>query len=355
MSDLKIIAIADTHLKNVDKYGTRVDGVSSRLEDNLEGIKKSIQHALDVNADYWIHLGDVYDKINPSELLRKKFFETIAPIIGKIPIIILIGNHDTDLKSTYSLMADKKLLDSIDPSLFKIVSEPAKVNLKGYKTILLPWVKEEKIVKLLKSTTGALVFGHLEVKGAQPSGTEFILREGITPKLFNKHLMSFFGHYHKAQEASKWMYLGSSHKVDMGERGQSKRFLEINLTGEEVTYEEFLIDKRRFIQRTITEEEPGLPICEKGDIIKLIIEGRRNWVFSQDFRALKKELRDLGAQKVVIETKIIKAKVEDKKSEFDSSLSWEELVEAFCKEKEAKDKTEYGKKLFRGEVEIESK
>lgn len=349
----KAVIIADSHLKNVDKYGIKgTDGINSRLVDNLQGLEKSVRFALENKVDYWIHLGDVFHKINPEERLRNLFFKTIAPLLGKIPVIIVVGNHDTNMQDVHSLMTDHNVLNTLNDGWFKVIDEPIPVKLNGVKCLLIPWTHEDKIASILKNYEDTYIFGHFQVKGAQPSGTEFILREGITPSLFNKHHMAFLGHYHKIQSANHWMYVGSTHKIDMGERGQKKRFLYLKVDNEEWETTNIYIDEREFIQIELRENEELKDIDFKGAVIKLVLSGSKTWIYSQDFNQIKRDLFDRGAFKVFIDTKVIRGQtIEGKPLDYKSVSSWDIVVGRFAKLKGAEGYIKFGQQIFKEDIE----
>jgi len=189
MSEFSAVITSDLHIRSVDKYGKiNPEGLNTRLQDRLDNINKSINYAIEHEADYWICLGDVFDKINPAEMLRDKFIKTISPLIEhNISIIILIGNHDTDFK-VHSFMTEAKLLNTLDSKAITIISEPVTMKLKGVECLFIPFTDDDDaITALLKKYKKKIVFGHFGVNGAVVSNTEYIMSTGVNQKLFDQH------------------------------------------------------------------------------------------------------------------------------------------------------------------------
>ena len=148
---LTAVITSDIHLKTTDKYAKILpSGINSRLQDRLDHLTKSVNFAIEKKVDYWLCLGDVFDKINPAEILRQKFVQVLAPLIkNKIPIIILIGNHDTDYK-VYSFMTETDLLNTLETDALIIISEPTQLILKGIECLFIPFIPDEEVAEQLR-------------------------------------------------------------------------------------------------------------------------------------------------------------------------------------------------------------
>lgn len=353
----KAVIVADLHLKTTDKYGKILpSGMNSRLQDKLDALAKSVKYAIEHGVDYWIFLGDIFDKINPAELLRQKFIEAITPLIKEnIKIIILVGNHDTDFK-IYSLMSETALLGSFNQSAIRIVSEPSMVQLKGVNCLMLPWSDDRAdnqiAVRKLTDKTDLVIFGHIGVAGALVTGSEIVLNEGISPKLFQNHRFAFLGHYHKPQSTKTWMYVGSIAKEDFGERNDKKGFIYAEI-GEDTLKHKFIdVKDRVFFQHTINQEDdPDFKTLQKwhnleGRIVKLIFVGDEDWYLGFNLGEIRsKVLKEGQAHKIFIDyqtTYQYKTRV----PEVDASSSWDEGIEAYCKRQKKSDLVELGKSIL---------
>lgn len=122
---MKITCISDLHLRLTDSMGVMENGLNSRLSDRLASCGTAIEVATSSKSDVFIIDGDIFDKINPPEKLRKLFIKhVVAPLINfNIPIIINVGNHDTNF-DIVSFESEVELLESISNSYIKLIREP---------------------------------------------------------------------------------------------------------------------------------------------------------------------------------------------------------------------------------------
>ena len=350
----KAIIVSDFHLRNVDKHGKILpSGINSRLQDRLDHIKKSVDYAINKEVNYWICLGDVFDKINPPEALRERFIKSLTPLIkAGIKIIILIGNHDTD-NQIYSFMTEANLLASLDNTLIRIISKPKKVKLGGVDCLFIPWTDDTTIRKHLKKHSDCIVFGHFGVKGATVSGTEYVMSEGIEPALFKSHRMAYLGHYHKSQETKKWMYVGSIAKVDFGERNDIKGFVSLRASSTKLVQKFIDVKDREFIHHVVDQEEdPDFEVLSewhnlKGKVIKLIFKGDEDWYLRFNMGEVRSTLLNkLEVHRLTIDRE---TEITDRLRvpEIDTSTSWDKSIEIYCKENDHKDRAELGKALIK--------
>jgi len=349
----KAVITTDLHLRTTDKYGKILpNGMNSRMQDLLGHLKTSVDYAIHQQADYWICLGDVFDKINPPETLRKAFVEVLAPLVHKkIPIIILIGNHDTDAK-VYSLMTESGIFEMLGSGAVTVLADPCEMELGGIECLMLPWQPDEIIAEWLRKTKNKIVFGHFGVDGALVSGTEYVLSIGLNQKLFNHHRYTYLGHYHKAQKAKKWCYVGSLHKVDFGERNDKKGFYWVEASKEKISHKFIDVKDRPFFQHTIYEKEDKefetLHKWEslKGYIVKLIFIGEEDWYLRFNMTELRSIiLKKLEAHKMFFEHKTeLQNRV--RVPEIDASSSWSEGIEFYCKKTKRPDMIDIGKSIL---------
>lgn len=349
---LDIVAIADTHLKATEKYGKpNADGTNSRLQDKLDAIEQAVKYAIDNEADLFVHLGDVYDKINPSEFLRSKFLRAIKPLIGKIPIVIVIGNHDTD-ENVFSLMADDVLLETLQSEDIMIFEDPIELEIEGVEFLIVPWKKDAIIEKELKSTKDKIVLGHFGVDGAVASGSEFVLSKGISQTLFDRHLYTFLGHYHRYQHTDKFMYVGSIARADFGERNDPKGFVHIKVSGKKVKSKFISTHDRTFFQYTVNEgEDPSFNELYnwdslEGNIVKIIFHGPEDWYLSFNLSEVRHRVVDvLGAHRIFIDHKK-PGLAKDLSMDIDISSNWRDGLEFYTSKKKRKDMLKLGEQII---------
>jgi DNA repair exonuclease SbcCD nuclease subunit len=357
---MRSVWVTDIHLKTTDPHGKIMpDGINSRLTDRINHIKQTVDHAIKIKADYWICLGDVFDKINPPEVLRNLFFDAIAPLFqAGIKVIIIIGNHDTDFR-VHSFMADERFINTINANTplgdqFKVIAEPTELDLNGTKAYAVPYDHPDEIAKTLaayKSKAGTLLLGHFDVKGALVGGTEFAMTNGIPQSLMDGFRYSILGHYHKFQKTKKWMYIGSVSIVDWGEADDKKGFLQLDDTGK-LKIEFIAFKERTFFHHKIFQvDDPDFSALGtwsdfNGHIVKLTFIGDEDWYLTFNKQEIKsKVLKTLGAHKLSIAHSTTR-NLGDKHPEIDVSTSWVEGVEFYCKKKGKPDMLELGKEIL---------
>jgi DNA repair protein SbcD/Mre11 len=351
---LRAVITTDLHLRTTDKYGKILpNGRSSRLQDCLDHLAKSVTYAIEHKATHWICLGDVFDKINPAESLRNAFVEVLAPLVQhKIPIIVLIGNHDTDAK-VYSLMTESSIFNMLDSNAITVLSEPCEMQLEGVDTVMIPWTTDEVVAEWLTKTKDKIVFGHWGVDGALVSGTEFVLSLGVNQKLFDHHRYTYLGHYHKPQATKKWMYIGSLHKVDFGERNDKKGFLWLKASNEKIEHKFIDVNDRPFFQHTINEsEDPDFAQLYKwesldGYVVKLIFVGEEDWYLRFNMGEIRSRiLKSLEAHKLFFEHRSLNES-RIRVPEIDTSSSWQDGIDVYCKKQKRPDMVDLGTEILK--------
>ncbi len=355
-----VVIVSDSHLKPAPKYGKMLaNGINSRLKDALENIKKSVDYAIEHKVLYWIHLGDIFDKLNPPESLRSAFLETISPLSAHgIKVIILIGNHDTD-GVNYNLMSDKHLLASLGLEDIMIVKDPCQLSLRTniqgvkVKATFIPWVEEKIILEWMQKSEDTVVFGHFGISGALVNGTEYLMTSGISQKLLNIPIYTFAGHYHCHQTTPQFMYIGSSYKVDFGERKEYKGFISAQLyPTAKPTFLFIDVHDRRFLQHIIhqTEDPDFNKLDEWKDmhdaVLKLRFIGAEDWFHEFNMGAIRSHLlNELNVHKLFIEqTFTDRASAVNKDVHLTSS--WLEGLQAYVTEMKEPDMLEIGQQIL---------
>lgn len=353
---MKAVLVADLHLKTTDPNGKILpSGLNSRLVDKMNNLKSAIDRAIKEEVDYFIILGDVFDKINPPEVLRDLFFETIAPLFkAQIPIIILVGNHDTDFK-IHSFMADQKFISALEATgdQFKIISEPTEIDLGGTPSVFVPYNHPDEIMKFLvsyRASKGKLLLGHFDVKGALVGGTEFAMQNGVPQNLLDGFRYSFLGHYHKHQRTKKWMYIGSGSIVDWGEAEDKKGYVLLTDEGKlNITFIQYP-ERTFFHHKVFQSDDPDFEALGTwedldGHIVKLTFIGDEDWYLQFNKTELKTRiLKDLGAHRLSIAHST--SRTRDRAPEIDVSTGWIEGVEYYCKKSNRPDMLELGKEIL---------
>ena len=297
---MKFIHTADIHF-GMENYG-RIDpktGIHSRLLDFEMSLNKCIDHAIKLNVDFFLFAGDAYKTANPSptqqQLLLRCFMRLYE---AKIPVVIVVGNHDNPLSFGKAHALD--VFKLLPVSGFHVFAKPATLLLETksgpIQIVGVPWPNRHNIsmkeafyartaleltqhisdslaqiisdlAQTLDPTLPALLTGHLTVASGLFSGSEKRAIYGHDPVLMPSQLAIKpfdyvgLGHLHRFQNVNKdgkvpVIYSGSIDRIDFGERKEDKGFCVVTIHDKEKTEYEFVkIETRPFIQIEVTLQE----------------------------------------------------------------------------------------------------
>jgi len=306
---MRITAISDIHLRNIDSWGVIQEGINSRLRDRINILKFAINYGIENKSDLFVIGGDICDKMNPSESLRKIFIETaVIPLVNAgIPIVLVVGNHDTNF-SISSFETDSLLLDSVKEGILTFVSSPIILDIQNNPIYFIPYGAD-----IPQENEGCrILFGHHGIEGAE-TGVGVKQRAGEEKQAldFKAFEYTFLGHYHKPQELitsyqhNRIIYIGSTNIWDMGERLDKKRLLDITVE-DKITIKSILLPERKFLQLEIKEGESWEFTDDIRDAcVKTIYRGSRKWINSLDFESIRRAYEQFSPHRVIPEIKII--------------------------------------------------
>jgi exonuclease SbcD len=265
---MKFIHTADLHL-GVENYG-KIDastGIHSRFLDFKKNLEYCIDVALEKNVDLFLLCGDAYKTSQPTPTQQRLLVTQLLRLQReKIPVVIVIGNHDNPFSFGKSHALD--VFDYLPVEGFYVISRPEKllINTKSgpVQIVGIPWptrnillLSEQHRVKsqsevssYLSKSLGEIVLsfaqsldpfvpailaGHLSVSTGIYSGSERSALVGNDVTLLPSQLsLSQFdyvalGHLHKYQNLNinnipPIVYSGSLEKIDFGERDDEKGF-----------------------------------------------------------------------------------------------------------------------------------
>jgi len=241
----------------------------------------------------------------------------------------------------------------LDSNAITVLDQPCEMELEGVETLMVPWTTDDIVSEQLMKHKNKIVFGHWGVDGALVSGTEFVLSLGVSSKLMDQHRYTYLGHYHKPQITKKWMYVGSLHKVDFGERNDKKGFLYLEATPEKITHKFIDVKDRPFFQHNVNQEEdPDFSQLFKWEsledyVVKLVFTGEEDWYLRFNMGEIRSRiLNTLGAHKLFFEHKSLNES-RIRVPEIDSSTSWQEGIEVYCKKNQRPEMVELGTELLK--------
>ena len=250
-------------------------------------------------------------------------------------------------------MTESSIFNMLDSNAITVLDQPCEMELNGVETLMVPWTTDDVVSEWLTKTKNKIVFGHWGVDGALVSGTEYVLSLGVSGKTMDHHRYTYLGHYHKPQVTPKWMYVGSLHKVDFGERNDKKGFLWLEATPDKIEHKFIDVKDRPFFQYTINQsEDPDFSQLFKwetleGYVVKLIFVGEEDWYLRFNMGEIRSRiLNTCGAHKLFFEHKTL-AESRIRVPEIDSSTSWQEGIEVYCKKTKRPDMVELGMDILK--------
>ena len=227
--------------------------ISFRTADYLRAFRYIVNDSIkNVKPDLMVIVGDIYDTFSPANDVRSFFNEQMALLKeAKIPVILLVGNHDICRKH-HALQP----LKALNLKSLKVIEEPTVLEFNDHTLLLFPHSFEveknnlsmkESFVKFIEESKDKIIdpkktlfFGHFGVKGATMKMYE---KEG-QKKLFkdpnSKHISLddldeigashvFLGDYHMHQyldtKKCTAVYTGSIEKSDVSEKDDKKGYV----------------------------------------------------------------------------------------------------------------------------------
>ena len=255
---MKLLHFSDLHIgmENYAKLDPET-GLSTRLLDFFKTFDFIVETAFEENVDAVLFAGDAYKTRDPNPTQQRGFGERIAKLAKKIPVILVVGNHDTpnaegkaNTLDIYSALEIENVWVSRHPEILQIPTKSGELQV-----VTLPWLHKndykviaEKLKLLyekIKSPPAggpAIFLSHAEIEGAA-FGSEKGLAIGsdVTiplPLLQDKRLSYVaLGHIHKHQVLSNppaggplIVYSGSPQRIDFGEEKEEKGICLVEIT-----------------------------------------------------------------------------------------------------------------------------
>lgn len=247
---MNLLHTADLHIgmSNYSKLDPET-GLDSRLMDFLNTFDKMVDFAIKNQVDAFLFAGDAYKTRDPSPTQQRGFGERIKKLAkAGIPVILVIGNHDTPNAEGKANTLDIYSALEIDNVYVSRKVETLNIPTKSgnLQIVTAPWLHKADLKTIgdkllscyesLKSNAPAVLVGHLEVEGSS-FGSEKGLCIGndvtVPLSLLTDKRLSYvaLGHIHKCQVlynpptgGPPVIYCGSPERIDFGEEKEDKSF-----------------------------------------------------------------------------------------------------------------------------------
>lgn len=297
---MKLLHFADLHI-GMTNY-SKIDpdtGLESRLLDFFKTLDFIVDTAIKEEVDCVLFAGDTYKTRDPSPTQQRGFGERIKKLTkNKIPVVLVVGNHDSPNVETKANTLDIYSTLEVDNIYVFRKPELAKIETKSgpLQIVAVPWLQKaeyktigEKLVgfyEKLKKDAPAVLVGHLEVDGAS-FGSEKSLAIGsdvtVPLSLLTDRRLSYvaLGHIHKHQVLAKdppVLYSGSPERIDFGEEKEEKGVCLVEIHKSKANFGFIPTNARKFLTITIdlkgNDQNPTQTIIEaieKNDVADKII------------------------------------------------------------------------------------
>ena len=290
LEPLQLIHVSDIHFGSGEAHGclNPQTGLNIRFEDFVAALDRTVQYAIDIEADVFLFSGDAYKTANPEPIYQKMFAHQLKRLSdGGIKTILLVGNHDQILRST----------DSHSMSVFQSLSVPGVITIDkptflkietrrgAFQLIGLPHITRHQLVTMeqynqlaaaeidrllvqqvsktlndyysqLDTSLPAVATAHMTVDKAL-AGIEQELLVGYTltfpENIFVNENIDYvaLGHVHRHQVVRRSnpaiVYAGSLERVDFGEEKEDKGFVHVQLARRNTRYSFQSISPRPFV------------------------------------------------------------------------------------------------------------
>lgn len=244
-----LLHTSDWHL------GKHLHGVSL-LDDQAYALEHFLEIVREVRPELVIIVGDVFDRINPSEEALELLNTTLQKLVGelKVKTVVLPGNHDSSRRLTFgSWLHDKQGLHivgsleaALSPITFEDADGPIHLHAIPYLDpfVINSYFRTQKIQthggagtallehltrfrRLRKKAVRGLVAAYLQLEGVHAEGSERLLHgeleEGVKPSAFESLSYAALGFLHQAQSfgaKQELCYSGSLTSLDFVEHDQ---------------------------------------------------------------------------------------------------------------------------------------
>lgn len=320
---MKLLHFSDLHIgmENYAKLDPET-GLSTRLLDFFQTFDFIVEKAFEEEVDGVIFAGDAYKTRDPNPTQQRGFGERIKKLAKKgIPVILVVGNHDTpnaegkaNTLDIYSALEIDNVWVSRKPELLQIPTKSGPLQV-----ITLPWLHKndyksvgDKISSLyekIKPDSPAIFLSHAEVEGAA-FGSEkgMAIQNDVTIPLSlltdrRLHYVAL-GHIHKHQVLSKdplVVYSGSPQRIDFGEEKEEKGFCLVQIQNGKTNFQFISTNARQFLTIEVnlkpTDATPTQTVLDeikahdvKDKIVKVIINIPADLNESLDMGRIKKAL-----------------------------------------------------------------
>ncbi|MBU7015498.1 MAG: exonuclease SbcCD subunit D [Theionarchaea archaeon] len=295
-----IVHAADAHL-GVTRY-QRIDtetGLNVRMMDFCSAFEQVVTHVLEIRPDAFVFSGDLFDRVNPTNFIRKFAQDQLKRLSAHtITTFLIPGNHETPrskgVRNPLSLY--------LDIPFIHIRLEPFQKDVGPYTIAGVPFTRDpvQYIPPPREGRINVLML-HAVVEGAVWGSERFMeyVDDTVKAGLVPPYAYCALGHVHRHQALSNMVYSGSLERYDFNEKDEKKGFVVYDddydfvaiPSRDMIDFEYTCTGKTGF---EITEESQSLLTNIQDKIVRLILKGELDPVTRKDtnFTLIREKAQD---------------------------------------------------------------
>jgi len=231
---------SDTHLGHAQYTRTDEHGLNQREQDHASAFMSVIDRAVTAKPDLFIHAGDLFDGVRPSNRALATALEGFLRLSrAGIPTVLIAGNHEhPKLRETGSPFRLFAHLDHVHP-VFQGRGETVTLSVGG---------QTVRVHAVPQCADNAALAAEIAVIERPSSGMDVLVVHGAVATMkafshaeFNEQTLEpgwfdarfdyvALGHFHGLQQvADRAWYCGAPERVSIAEAGQEKGFLDVQV------------------------------------------------------------------------------------------------------------------------------
>lgn len=221
-----IVHAADAHL-GVTRY-QRIDtetGLNVRMMDFCNAFDHLVSQVLEIRPDAFVFSGDLFDRVNPTNFIRKFAQDELKQLSShNINTFLIPGNHETPrskgVKNPLSLY--------LDIPYICVGLEPFQKDVGPYTIAGVPFSQDPvQYIPSPKEGRINILMLHAVVEGAVWGSERFMeyIDETVKPGMVPPYTYCALGHIHRHQALSNMVYSGSLERYDFNEKDEKKGFV----------------------------------------------------------------------------------------------------------------------------------
>jgi len=257
-----------------------------------------------------IQVGDFFDR---RQYINFKTLHTLKEYFPKllqdydVEIYVLLGNHDTALKSSNHINSPNLLLSDI-PNIH-VISTLTELTLNEnndtFTCAIIPWINNSNYaesISFINNTVCDYVAGHFELKGFEMHRGH-VCETGMDIEIFDRFHKVISGHFHTKCDRGNILYTGTPYELNWNDWNDKKGFWILDTNTHEINFTvnpHTLFHKMEYwntLENEIVRIDPPTDSI-KGKYIKLICIKKEDDLAFEQF--IKKSLMEMPSDLNVV-------------------------------------------------------